>query len=209
MNISDDDIKIVLLGDVGVGKTNLMNVFFKQEFKNDPFSTTNPYCLQKEIKRGKNTYTYSIWDTAGQEKYRSITKQFIRDAKIILLVYAIDNRKSFDDIGDWINFIKENKEEGKCLVALIANKCDLMDKQKVSDEEGEEYAKKLGVEFLITSALLSAESFRKFVIELINNYIHIIKQTETETKKKSSGNIKINKKEEAKQNKKKKCCKNN
>ena len=202
MNISDDDIKIVLLGDVGVGKTNLMNVFFKQEFKKNPFSTTNPYCLQKEIKRGKNTYTYSIWDTAGQEKYRSITKQFIRDAKIILLVYAIDNRKSFDDIGDWINFIKENKEEGKYLVALIANKCDLIDDQKVSDEEGEEYAKQLGFEFLITSALLSAESFRKFVIELINNYIHIIKQTE----KKSNDNIKINSKNLTKQNKKKKRC---
>ena len=202
MNISDDDIKIVLLGDVGVGKTNLMNVFFKQEFKNDPFSTTNPYCLQKEIKRGKNTYTYSIWDTAGQEKYRSITKQFIRDAKIILLVYAIDNRKTFDDIDDWINFVKENKGGDKCLMALVANKCDLIDDQKVSDEEGEEFAKKFGFEFLITSAFLSAESFRKFVVKLINIYIDLIKQTE----KKSNDNIKINSKNLTKQNKKKKRC---
>ena len=129
-------IKIILLGESGVGKTNLINAFFNYEFEKNPDSTIASFGLEREYKYKNSSYTYTIWDTAGQEKYRSINKMIIRGSKIILIVYSIISRQSFNEINFQMNFIKENLGNDKCIIALVANKSDLYEKQIVMDEEG-------------------------------------------------------------------------
>ena len=205
MDESEEGIKIILLGESGVGKTNLMNVFFDKGFLDNPESTLASYCMEDEIKYGKNSYKFFIWDTAGQEKYKGITKMFVRNAKIVLIVYSIDNKNTFNEVDKWINFVKDNIENDKYIIALIANKCDLYESQEVTDEEGKEAAQKYGIEFLITSALLKAKSFKNFVSQLIIKYIEMTEGDENKNKK--DKNIKIKNEKKTDKNKdKKKCC---
>ena len=200
-----EGIKVILLGEVGVGKTNLINVLFGMDFKENVASTSGADCFEGELKYQEKSYKYFLWDTAGQEIYRAINKIFIRDAKIAIIVYAIDNQHSFEEVDFWINYVKENKGEDKYLIALVANKSDLYEKQMVMDEEGQEAAKKHGIDFLTTSAKTDAESFREFVNNLIIKYINLTegKETNNDSKKDS---IKINKGDKNDGQNKKKCC---
>ena len=202
---NDDDnineIKIILLGESGVGKTNLINVFFGFGFDQKSQANNSSFSYEGEYLYKKKSYKYTIWDTAGQEQYRAINKIFLRGAKIILIVYAIDSRQTFEEIDFWINFVKKNQGKSKYIMALVANKIDLIENQMVMDEEGKEIAKKYGIKFLITSALSSAKSFINFVNNLVKDYIDkysvegiLVEDTPT---------IKINKK---RKKNKKKCC---
>ena len=195
-NKNEDGIKIIILGQSGVGKTNLINVFIGAEFQ-EYSETTTVSCIEGKITYQNKSYTYNLWDTAGQEQYRSINKLFLRNAKIILIVYSIDNRNSFNEINYWINSVKENLGDDKYIMALVANKSDLYEKQIVDDEEGEEVAKKYGIEFLTTSALTSPDSFKDFVNKLIINYIEMSKGNLNEKE-----SIKLNKKSKSKSKKK-------
>ena len=196
----EDVLKIILVGESGVGKTNLINSFFGFGFNDSSDSTFNSYCFDGQYKYNNKEYKFAIWDTAGQEKYRSINKMFFRDAKIILVVYSIDNRATFEQIDFWINHLKENIIDDKYIVALVANKCDLIEDVVVLEEEGKEVAEKYGIEFSETSAKTNAESFRRFVHHLIEAYID---KFENGNKNRNNNSIKINK---ANEPKKKKCC---
>ena len=130
---------------------------------------------------------------------------FVRNAKIVLIVYSIDNKNTFNEVNKWINFVKDNIENDKYIIALIANKCDLYESQEVTDEEGKEAAEKYGIDFLITSALLKAKSFKNFVSKLIIKYIEMTEGDENKNKK--DKNIKIKNEKKTDKNKdKKKCC---
>ncbi len=195
------DIKIILLGETGVGKTNLINVFFGLKFEDQIDSTLASYCNEGKFNYNNESYNYAIWDTAGQEKFRAISKLFIRDAQIILIVYSIINRKTFEQVNFWLNFVKENVENNTYILGLVANKIDLYEHQIVTDEEGKKIAKENNIDFLITSALKSPETFRKFVNKLLVKYI------EKEGQKiGNNDSIKINGDIKNKTNKKQ-CCK--
>ena len=168
-------IKIILLGEAGVGKTNLIAVSTGQKFipdtKSSLFSSFREGSY--ESKNGK-TYLFNLWDTAGQELYRSLNKIYIKNSKIVLVVYAIDNVHSFKEIDYWINYVKSLLNDGEYILALVGNKSDKYESQTVPDEDAQKAAQKYGIKFKITSALTEASSFKLFIYELIEDYMKLI-----------------------------------
>ena len=96
--MSEYGIKIALIGNSGVGKSCIIQRYIDNTFDKCSASTLSSISVEKEIIRGKEKYTLSIWDTAGQEKYQSLGKYFYKDAYIILLIYDITNQKSLDSL---------------------------------------------------------------------------------------------------------------
>ena len=168
---NNEPIKVILLGESGVGKTNLINVSLGRNFNDESLSTQSCYYSESSFTYKDKTYFYNLWDTAGQEQYRSLNRIFLQKGKIILLVYSIDNETSFKEIEFWLNYVKENLEDEKHIIALIANKSDLYEVQKVSDDLGREFAEKNEMKFSVSSAKTNSAQFKKFLIELLQEYI--------------------------------------
>ena len=203
-------IKIVLVGESGVGKTNLIRVINDEPFEKSANSTISSSYYEKEIIINNKRYCYSLWDTVGQEVYRSLNQMYLKDAKIVLVVFALNNKISYQETNFWINSTKEALEEGKYIMALVANKSDLYNEQEVTDEEVKKRADELNIDFVLTSAAEDAVGFRQFLEELIKKFINNIGfdlgKDKTfnlnEEKKNEENNENIND-----GNKKKKCCK--
>ena len=163
-------IKIIIIGSVNVGKTSLLTRYATGKFQNISKSTSNASFITKNKKINNKIYEVKIWDTAGQEKYRSLTKIFIKDAKIAILVYAIDDMNSFIDLSMWLNIIKEINSD-KIIVGIAANKADLYKNSQVSDEQGKKYAKQIGAEWRSTSSLLDDCGIDDLVDTLLKKYL--------------------------------------
>ena len=184
---TDNALKIIILGEAGVGKTNLINVAMGRKFEKYCMSTLLSSSNLKEFTYKNKKYIYNLWDTAGQESYRAVNKLFIKDSKIILIVFAIDFKKSFEQIDYWVKITKEILgEEGAYIMALVGNKIDLFEKQQITEKEIEEKANQYNMKYIITSACTQAPTFIKFVEELILDYITIEKGG------KASSNIRLN-----------------
>ena len=151
--MSDEPYKVVLIGESGVGKTCIIAQFINKNFDPDGVLSSSAQFLRKVMTFADDkTLTFDIWDTAGQEKYRSMAKVFYKDAKAVILVYDITNPKSFEEIKNY--WYKQVEESGRkdVIYAVAANKSDLYEEQKVKDEEGEEFAKSINAIFMSTSA---------------------------------------------------------
>ena len=168
--IKKNKIKIILLGETGVGKTNLINVFFNKHFNDDSDTTFSPEFSQKKIKIGNNSYILDVWDTAGQEKFSSITKIFVKGAHIVIFVYDITNEKTFKKLPFWVKTVEELLWENS-IFGLAANKIDLFAKEKVSNEEGKKYAKDIDAVFWETSAKEDPKGLNEFVLTLVQKVI--------------------------------------
>ena len=148
-----DTFKVVLIGDMAVGKTCIIAQFTTGEFDPDSVtsSTVNFRSKTIEFLDGKSI-KFNIWDTMGQEKYRAMAQIFYKDARIVILVYDISNQKSFEALKDyWYPQVKE-KGPKEIILAVAANKSDLYELRQVDDEEGEKFAKSIGAIFASTSA---------------------------------------------------------
>ena len=170
----NNGIKVILLGESGVGKTNLISVALDNGFNSNSQSSIHSSYFEGKIKNNENIYKYVLWDTAGQEIYRALNKIFIKGSKIIIFVYSIDNKESFEQIEFWINSAKEVIDKEKCVMALLANKSDLFEEQVIPDEDGKKLSEKYGIKFGITSACCDAAGFKGFLKELILDYIDLI-----------------------------------
>ena len=145
--------KIVLLGDSGVGKSNLVFRFTKNEFNKDSKSTIGVEFATKTVQVDDcKLVKAQIWDTAGQERYRSIASSYYRGAVGALLVYDLTDRNSFNHVPMWLKEVEENAEKD-CLIMLVGNKMDLTEQRTVFVKEGRSFARKNGLAFLETSAL--------------------------------------------------------
>ena len=151
-NDIDESIKVVLIGESGVGKTSIISQFTKGVFNIDLMSTNGAtFCTKKkEFKEFKKSISFEIWDTAGQEKYRSLAKMFFKDAAVALIVYDITSKKSFDEIKNyWMNLVKENGPK-QIIMYIVGNKSDL--NEQITEEEARKYAESLGIPLWFTSA---------------------------------------------------------
>jgi len=159
------------LGESGVGKTNLIRVSIGEKFDENPLSTiTSSYCEGKIIIDDKQ-YLYNLWDTAGQEKYRSLNRLFIKESNIILIVFSINKKMTFEQVNFWYKFAKDYLEEGTYIFALIGNKSDMYEEEQVSSEEIEKKAKELEMKYKLTSARNDPKGFKDFLNGLLEEYI--------------------------------------
>jgi len=148
-----DSYKVILLGESGVGKTSIIARFYSGKFDPDIIMPLTSQFFRKTIELPNNkSITFDIWNTAGQERYRSLTKIFYKDAKVIILVYDITNKDSFIQLKEyWYEQVKQLGDKD-IIFAVVANKNDLYDKRAVNSETGEEFAKSIGAIFMQTSA---------------------------------------------------------
>ncbi len=144
--------KILLLGDSAVGKTCFLLRFTDNSFEQVHMSTIGlDYRLKTMELPNKRNVKIQIWDTAGQDKFRAITKNYYKGAHGILLIYDITDTNSFDNVKSWIEQIRE--ETGvKVIIYLIGNKNDLVDERKIKPEDGQKIADEFGVPFFESSA---------------------------------------------------------
>jgi small GTP-binding protein len=193
-------IKVILVGDAGTGKTNLIGVATGQEFNSQNLTTTTCSYLRLMMKINNKEYQVNLWDTIGQEKYRSLTKIFFKDSKIVLFVYDITNRQSFESLQTWKKTIDEILGNVPT-IGVVGNKCDLYLNEQVKEEEGKKYADEIKAKFIYTSAKLDAKNFKIFLEGLVKDYV-------LKYGIKDNDDIKINKnKNKEKDGRKgKKCC---
>jgi small GTP-binding protein len=166
-----EDIKVILLGEPGTGKTCLINVTVGEKFVDFTESTAGSTFVSKTFTRDDQDYVVDIWDTAGQEKYRALTKIFIKGSKIVIFVYAIDNKKSFDELKNyWINMTKDILGE-ETIYGIVGNKTDLYLNEEVKESEASEYAESLGMKFKTVSAKSEPGGFVQYLNELFDDYL--------------------------------------
>ncbi len=186
----DDGIKVILVGDSGVGKTSLINISMGMKFNNkEKISSASTFSIKK-INIDEKEYKLFLWDTMGQESLRYLTKLFFNNAKIVIFVYDISVRGSFDSLPDWVKDVKERVGDN-IVKGVVANKSDLYLKEKVKEEEGKEYANKIGASFLTVSAKVDVpEKFENFMELLAREYIFNGEITERKTFYLNKGNPK-------------------
>ena len=163
------DVKIILLGENGVGKTSIINRYITNQFNPDVQNVTlGSNYFTKEIKNNSVNYRLKIWDTNGQEKFHSVTSLYIQGSNIILLVYSLDSKESFENLDFWYNTIKSSLDGKNYIFAIIANKSDLKDNVAVSDEEGKSYAEEKEAMFQKISAKEDGDGINKLFDNLID-----------------------------------------
>ena len=200
-----NNIKIILIGESGVGKTNLINVAMDKGFEFNTISSNLSSFLEGNILYNNKDYIYTLWDTAGQEMYRSLNKIFMKGAKIVIIVYSIETRKSFEELNYWIDNVKETLGDDNYVMAIVANKADLFEDQVVSDKEGKDLANKYKIKFCLTSAKDQPDGFKKFLTDLIKEYINLVEPvSEPILNDENNNNIQLSQKKP--EVKKRKCC---
>ena len=148
-------VKVVLLGESGVGKTSIITQYATKKFNPRCSTSVSAQFISKTLKfpEFEKSIKFDIWDTVGQEKYRSLTKIFYRDAKVIVFVYDITTEYSFNQLKDYWYEETINTTEKTPLMAVVANKSDLYPDQKVNNKDGKEFAEKINAIFQTTSAM--------------------------------------------------------
>jgi Ras-related protein Rab-5C len=148
------EIKIVLLGDINVGKTSIVLRYSKNIFKNHyPPTIGGAYTQKILLLQNGILIKFHIWDTSGQERFRAMTNLYYRDAQVALLTYDITNESSFNSIDFWIQELKYKVENENMILCLVGNKCDVSsDERKISTAQGKKFAQENNMIFYETSA---------------------------------------------------------
>jgi len=144
-------LKYVIVGDASVGKSNLLLRYTNGEFREEYQLTIGVEFGSNNVQINDEIYRIQIWDTAGQENFRSITRAYYKNSACALIVYDITRRASFDSISTWIEDCKNSSPKSVFMI-LVGNKCDLEKDREVPEEEGREFAETNGMLFFETSA---------------------------------------------------------
>ena len=168
------EIKAILLGNSGVGKTNIINTCVGLNFESGNNPTSSGSFVSKNIKLKDKSYIINLWDTAGQERYKSITKIFLKKSEIVFFVYDITDKKSFIDLQEWIDICKE-MIDNEYVGAIVGNKIDLYLNEQVNEDEALKFAENNGLLFKLISAKKEPKVFVTFLKELIEEREGILK----------------------------------
>ena len=203
MEESEMIFKIIIVGNSSTGKTKIIDRYLKNIFEDNSISTLGFQMYKKEYQIEQDKITVQIWDTAGQEKYSSLTSSYYKSAKGALVVYDITDKESFNKIEKLVDDLKNGCDKNIYII-LLGNKIDLEDRRVITKEEGENLAQKLNLGFGEVSAKTGdgiEEAFQK----LINEVYRISKN---EFKSYSDVQVSVNQKIEPKKTivQKKKCC---
>ena len=159
-------LKVVLLGDADVGKSCLVQRFVKDSFSLQKVSTSQRVAFEeKNLVLDGRKIQLAIWDTAGQEKYRSLAPIYYRDADVAIVVYDLTKPHSFDALRFWIHQLQSHLRKGRTAVAVVANKADLAGNRKVDEEEARRYAEEIEALYTETSAK-TGENVGKLFIDM-------------------------------------------
>ena len=167
-NVQNDGLKVILVGEMGSGKTSLINVCVGNKFNLNEKSSNSASFVIKETKIFGKIYTIHLWDTMGQEKYHALTKIFIKNSHIVILTYDITNRNSFEKLNYW--YTETQNILGKDVIyAVVGNKTDLFIKEEVHEDEVNKYCKGKNMPYKLTTAL-NPLTFTEFLDKLIVKY---------------------------------------
>ena len=198
----EEELKVILVGEMGTGKTSLINTAIGLKFQEKLASTTTNSIVNKVMKINGKSYSINLWDTIGQEKYRSLTKIFLKGSKIVIFVYDITNLQSFQELNYWFDCTKDIINE-KIVMGIVGNKSDLFLKEEVKESDARELAKQKGFEFALTSAkdpLIFCEFLEKLVKKDLGEEVD---DGDDDKGKKKKDKLNLDK---AKQKTKKNCC---
>ena len=171
MNEEDSqEIKTILVGMSGTGKTNIINAMTNRPFDSNKISTLTSSFVDKYIVIKNKKYHIELWDTAEQERYRSLTKIFVKDSKIVIFVYDITTRESFEEINYWVETVKEILGDSP-IYGLIGNKKDLFMNEVIDEDTGKNKAEEIGALFKLTSAKNERGGINEFMKELLEEYL--------------------------------------
>ena len=200
----DYKLKVVIVGDSGVGKTNLIKRFVTNSFNQNSKATVGVEFLSKSYRINDQVFKIEMWDTAGQERYKSITAAYYKGAKGALIVYDITQKTTFENISKWMTEIKE-KSSKDMKVMIIGNKTDLKDERQVTTEEASLKAQDLGAPIMETSALDASNVKEAFYDLMKEMYKEIRKKLDIVESQAETGKegVQLDTNEEQK---KKSCC---
>ena len=168
--MSIESFKVVLVGESGVGNTSIITQFIDQTFQEDIQSTTGgTFSTKSVVCDGGKVLKFEIWDTAGQEKYRSLTTMFYKDANAAVMVYDVTRKESFEELKNyWSGQIRDSSPEN-IILAIAGNKSDLIEHEVVDEGEARDFAKELGAIFVSTSAK-NSEGINNLFEEIAKKY---------------------------------------
>jgi Ras-related protein Rab-11A len=180
-----DIIKVIIIGESGVGKTNIMTRYTTGEFLHDSPSTIGVEFFTKKLQINNRDITIQIWDTAGQERFKAITRSIYHGAKAIIVVYDITNIESYNKVESWIREVK-NHVHDNAPICLVGNKNDLVHLREVQEDTVIKFAKENKLLFFETSAASDNNNislvFENLVREVIDKNINITCQRQQKSK---------------------------
>ena len=186
------EIKAILVGKSGVGKSNLINTCVGDKFDPSSTPTIANSLRQKKFEINNKVYVINLWDTMGQETYLSINKIFFKGAEIVIFVYDITKKDSFDALDFWIrNVVEILGTDFAC--GIVGNKNDLFLEAEVTEEEVKKYADSKGIKFKLVSAKTDPERFSEFLEILIKEPMNKNKLKKSKNDNKDNKDNKNNK----------------
>ena len=175
--INEYEVKICLLGDVNVGKTSIASRFCKNSFNENYINTIGGAYQQQNIVLNNGTkMKLHIWDTSGQDRFRSMTNLYYRDAQVAILTYDITNESTFASIDFWIQELKYKVENENMILCLVGNKCDVnQEDRKITNFKGKNYAQENNMIFFETSAK-TGEGVKDLFVTIANKVYEQMKK---------------------------------